>query len=59
MAFHAALRSAFQAFVLSLEEQCRSLVRHHLDTATSEFAVGLMACNAEEDAGGWIAGKEC
>lgn len=43
VAFHAALRSAFQAFVAGLEERCKGIVRHHLDTATSEYAMGLLA----------------
>ena len=41
MAFHAAMRSAYQGFVALLEEQCRVLVRHHLEAATSEFAMSL------------------
>ncbi len=43
VAFHAALRSAFQAFVAGLEERCKGIVRHHLETATSEYAMGLLA----------------
>ena len=42
MAFHAALRSAHMAFVARLETQARTLLRHHLDTATSEFALSLL-----------------
>lgn len=42
MAFHAALRSAHMAFVSRLEGQARTLLRHHLDTATSEFALSLL-----------------
>ena len=41
VAFHAALRGAFQAFVGALEERCRELLRHHLASATSDFAMGL------------------
>lgn len=48
VAFHAALRSAFQAFVAGLEDRCRGIVRHHLETATSEYAIQQLA-------GGWIA----
>ena len=36
------MRGAFQAFVGHLESRCREIVRHHLETATSEFAVGLL-----------------
>ena len=43
VAFHAALRSAYNAFISRLEGQCRGLVRHHLDAATSEFAATLTA----------------
>ncbi|KAI3431622.1 hypothetical protein D9Q98_004671 [Chlorella vulgaris] len=43
VAFHAALRSAFQAFVQGLEERCKGIVLHHLETATSEYAMGLLA----------------
>jgi hypothetical protein len=43
VAFHAALRSAHINFVAKLEAQARSLLQHHLDTATSEFALGMMA----------------
>lgn len=42
VAFHAALRSAHMAFVTRLESQARTLLRHHLDTATSEFALSLL-----------------
>ena len=35
------MRSAYQGFVGLLEEQCRVLVRHHLEAATSEFAMSL------------------
>lgn len=43
MAFHAALRSAHVNFVAKLEAQARTLLQHHLDTATSEFALSMMA----------------
>ncbi|KAI8477346.1 MAG: P-loop containing nucleoside triphosphate hydrolase protein [Monoraphidium minutum] len=42
-AFHAALRAAHASFVSRLEAKARDLLRHHLDAATSEFALGLMA----------------
>ncbi|GBF90887.1 hypothetical protein Rsub_03742 [Raphidocelis subcapitata] len=42
-AFHAALRTAHASFVSTLESKARELLRHHLDAATSEFALGLMA----------------
>lgn len=32
-----------QAFVAGLEERCRGIVQHHLETATSEYAMGLLA----------------
>lgn len=43
VAFHAALRSAHMSFVSKLEAQARTLLQHHLDTATSEFALSMMA----------------
>lgn len=57
VAFHAALRSAFQAFVHALEERCKGILLHHLETATSEYAVGLVAgrkacCDQERDEAG-------
>ena len=51
VAFHAALRSAFQAFVHGLEERCKGIVRHHLETATSEYAIGLLAGERAHAAG--------
>lgn len=42
VAFHASLRGAYQSFVGQLEDQCRSLVQHHLEAATSSFAVSLL-----------------
>lgn len=42
IAFHAALHSTYQAFVSSLEDNCRALVRHHLDAATSGFGMSLV-----------------
>lgn len=42
-AFHAALRAAHASFVAALEAKARGLLRHHLDAATSEFALSLMA----------------
>ena len=41
VAFHAALRSAYQMFVAQLEGQSQSLVKHHLDAATTDFALSL------------------
>jgi hypothetical protein len=43
VAFHAALRAAHQAFLAKTEEAARQLVHHHLASATSEFALNLMA----------------
>ena len=47
MAFHAALRSAYQSIVGSLEEHCRVHVQHHLDAATSEIALSSLGSDAE------------
>ena len=47
VAFHAALRSAYQSVVGSLEEQCRVHVQHHLDAATSAVALASMGVDAE------------
>lgn len=49
VAFHAALRSAFQAFVAGLEDRCRGIVRHHLETATSEYAIQQLADSHKAD----------
>lgn len=43
VAFHAALRSAYHSFIAHLEDNCKSLMRHHLQAATSEFAVSSLA----------------
>lgn len=43
VAFNAELRGAFQAFVSGLEADCRSLVRHALDVATSAYAKPLLS----------------
>ncbi|KAL0037146.1 hypothetical protein WJX79_002609 [Trebouxia sp. C0005] len=43
VAFHAALRSAYHSFIAHLEDNCKSLMRHHLEAATSEFAVTTLA----------------
>eukprot|EP00798_Chlamydomonas_sp_ICE-L_P023672 gene23672-9207_t len=43
VAFHAALRSAHINFLSKLEERTKQLLRQHLDSATSEFAVNLLA----------------
>eukprot|EP00887_Chlorella_sp_A99_P005155 scaffold40.g5155.t1 len=70
VAFHAALRSAFHAFVADLEasargvvcvcvcvgggvawgERCKQITHHHLATATSEFALGVLAGGGSEEA---------
>ena len=42
VAFNAELRGAFQAFVSRLEADCRGLVRHALDVATSAYAKPLL-----------------
>ena len=47
VAFHAALRSAYQSIVGSLEEHCRVHVQHHLDAATSEIALSSFGSDAE------------
>jgi hypothetical protein len=59
VAFHAALRSAFQAFVHGLEERCKGIVRHHLETATSEYAIGLLAGERAHAAGAVLGTAEC
>ena len=46
VAFHAALRSAYHSFIAHLEDNCKSLMRHHLEAATSEFAVTALAGTA-------------
>lgn len=46
VAFHAALRSAHHSFIARLEDQCKSLLQHHLQAATSEFAVASIAGKA-------------
>jgi hypothetical protein len=43
VAFIAELRGAFQAFVAGLEADCRGLVRHALDVATSAYAKPLLS----------------
>ena len=45
-AFHAALRAAHASFVASREADARALLRHHLDAATGEFALGLLVAAA-------------
>ena len=47
VAFHAALRSAYQAIVGCLEEQCRVHVQHHLDAATSDVALASFGTDTE------------
>jgi hypothetical protein len=46
-AFHAALRAAHASFVARLESKARELLHHHLDAATSEFALGMMGGSAD------------
>jgi hypothetical protein len=41
IAFHAALRTAHQAFVSRLEETARQLLRTHLEAATSAFSMSM------------------
>ncbi|GLC43138.1 hypothetical protein PLESTM_001434900 [Pleodorina starrii] len=41
ISFHAALRSAHQAFINRLEEQARGMLRTHLEAATSQFAMNM------------------
>ncbi|KAK6946709.1 Dynamin, N-terminal [Dillenia turbinata] len=36
--FHASLRCSYNQFVKDLAKQCKQLVRHHLDSATSPYA---------------------
>lgn len=43
VAFHAALRTAHMAFVTRLEERAKGLLQHHLEAATGEFALSMMA----------------
>ncbi|KAG2498836.1 hypothetical protein HYH03_003029 [Edaphochlamys debaryana] len=43
IAFHAGLRTAHQAFITRLEEQARSMLRTHLEAATSQFAMNMYA----------------
>jgi hypothetical protein len=52
-AFHAALRASHASFVTALEGKARELLRHHLDAATSEFALSLMAAGPDM---AWCAG---
>lgn len=52
VAFHAALRSAHASFAARLEGEARGLLAHHLDAATSEFALALMAPGPGQ-VGGW------
>jgi hypothetical protein len=60
-AFHAALRAAHASFVSGLEAKARELLRHHLDAATSEFALSLMAdaawCGGGGSGGGGAAAR--
>ncbi|KAF5825608.1 hypothetical protein DUNSADRAFT_8137, partial [Dunaliella salina] len=43
VAFHASLRSAHQSFLTKLEESTRAMLRQTLESATSEFAVNMLA----------------
>ncbi|KAK8706209.1 hypothetical protein V6N13_049784 [Hibiscus sabdariffa] len=36
--FHAALRHAYNRFIKDLAQQCKQLVRHHLDSVTSPYS---------------------
>ncbi|CAK9182999.1 unnamed protein product [Ilex paraguariensis] len=36
--FHAALRHSYNRFIKDLSKQCKQLVRHHLNTATSSYS---------------------
>ena len=36
--FHAALRHSYNRFIKDLAKQCKQLVRHHLDSATSPYS---------------------
>eukprot|EP00873_Tetraselmis_striata_P043070 jgi/Tetstr1/463334/TSEL_008257.t1 len=45
VAFHAALRASYNAFVNKLEERAKGLVSHHLEAATSEWSIGLLSLN--------------
>nr|XP_043630910.1 dynamin-related protein 5A-like [Erigeron canadensis] len=36
--FHAALRHSYNCFITNLAKECKQLVRHHLDSATSPYS---------------------
>ncbi|KAH9322298.1 hypothetical protein KI387_016937, partial [Taxus chinensis] len=38
IAFHAALRCAYDQFICNLTKKCKKLVRHHLDSVTSPYS---------------------
>lgn len=38
IAFHAALRRAYDQFIQNLTKKCKELVRHHLDSVTSPYS---------------------
>eukprot|EP01018_Ginkgo_biloba_P010218 Gb_33015 [translate_table: standard] len=38
IAFHAALRRAYDQFIRTLTKKCKELVRHHLDSVTSPYS---------------------
>lgn len=38
IAFHAALRRAYDQFIRNLTKKCKELVRHHLDSVTSRYS---------------------
>lgn len=51
VAFHTAVRSAFQKFSQSLEDRGKELMRHHLEAATGEFAVAALQAGAQLEGG--------
>lgn len=38
VAFHAALRHSYNCFIKDLAEQCKQVVRYHLDSVTSPYS---------------------
>ncbi|KAK9077486.1 hypothetical protein SSX86_005823 [Deinandra increscens subsp. villosa] len=38
VAFHAALRHSYSCFIKNITEECKQLVRHHLDSVTSPYS---------------------
>jgi hypothetical protein len=43
VAFQASLRTAFSSFIETLATECQGLLRHHLDIATSDYALAAIA----------------